>query len=181
VKFAGLDIETTGVDASIHRLIQLGIAVDDLTINIDVNPGECVVDPQALEVNKFTPERIAKGITTAEADDFVATELELAGYTHNALTPVGWNVGGFDMVFLKREFPKTARYFAYRTLDLTGVAIMHELRTGKPYRDLKTELAAAVATILGRDQRHDALYDAQAALEAMRLLALMDGAQEAAA
>ncbi len=172
MKFAGLDIETTGLDAyGGHRLIQIGIVLPDgEKICHDVLPmGEMTIDPGAMEVNKFTIERIQAGTPNDELDETLSRYLSDKHYTPNELTPVGWNVGGFDMVFIKKELPKTSKFFSYRALDLTGVAIMHELRTGRSYKELKEEFHARIAEKLGRDKRHDALYDAEAALEAMKM------------
>lgn len=178
---AGLDIETTGLDPyKHHRIIQIGVAINredaKFRYTCDIFPeGQMVIDPDAMKINGFTTSRIYHAASTTEVDEDLATLLG-GHYKPGELTPVGWNVGGFDMGFIKKEMPETAQYFAYRTLDLTGVAMMHELRTGKPYRDLKVEMAAKIAEILGRDQRHDALYDAEAALVAVDLFKELHGA-----
>lgn len=163
----GVDIETTGLDPSAnHRLIQIGIVLPGGTkICYDVKPyGYMNFTKKALEVNGFTMERIEKGTPQADVDTIISTQLRKQGWTDADLTPVGFNVGAFDMRFIHKELPKTARFFSHRVLDLTGVAIMHELRTGHSYRDLKDEMHAKVVERLGRDQRHDALYDAEAAM-----------------
>lgn len=170
---AGLDIETTGTDYNKgHRLIQIGIAFrDGLKIAYDVQPtGDIMIQQEAMDVNRFTLERIGSAPFTARVDDAISNKLANTGLKEGDITPVGWNVGGFDMGFVKRELPKTAAFFSYRTLDLTGVAIIYELTTGKPYKDLKQELHQKIVERLGRDKRHDALYDAEAALEAVELL-----------
>jgi oligoribonuclease (3'-5' exoribonuclease) len=169
---AGLDIETTGVDINAgHRLIQIGIAFQDgLHFVADVLPsGDMAISAEALNINRFTLERIGKASPAKHVDETIANQLREKGYKENSVTPVGWNVGGFDMCFIKRELPKIASFFTYRTLDLTGVAIMHELRTGKSYRDLKDAFHAKIVEKLGRNERHDALYDAEAALIAIDL------------
>jgi DNA polymerase III epsilon subunit-like protein len=170
--FAGLDIETTGTDPNKnHRLIQIGIVFSGGSkIAYDVRPiGSVNIDAEAMFINHFTLERIVAATPQTEVDNRIAFQLTSEGYKENSITPVGWNVGGFDMGFVKKELPKTAAFFSYRTLDLTSLAIMHELRSGKSYRDLKVEFAADIAQKLGRDERHDALYDAEAALVAMQL------------
>lgn len=170
--FAGLDIETTGVDINKgHRLIQIGVAFEGgPKIAYDVRPtGDLTISAEALEVNNFTLKRIGEAEPTHIVDDRLSADLRKAGYKLGSITPVGWNVGGFDMCFVKKELPKSAEFFSYRTLDLTGIAMMYELRTGKGYRDLKDEFAAKTKAVLGRDERHDALYDAEAALVVMKL------------
>lgn len=168
----GLDIETTGTDVNKHhRLIQIGIASKDgLRISYDVLPkGDMFIQQEALGINGFTLSRIGNANIGSAVDNAISAELSFLGYKENSLTPVGWNVGGFDMTFIKKELPKTASFFTYRTLDLTALAIMYELKTGKSYRDLKDIFHAKIAEKLGRNERHDALYDAEAALEAVDL------------
>ena len=172
--FAGLDIETTGTDPNKnHRLIQIGIAFDLTSgrkIVYDVLPlGDIMIQAEAMGINHFTLARIGAAKPQNEVDNLIADELTSVGYKHNEITPVGWNVGGFDIPFIKKELPLTAQFFSYRTLDLTGCAMMNELRTGVPYRDLKVQFHNVITGILGRDERHDALYDAEAALLAMNL------------
>ena len=169
---AGLDIETTGTDPNkYHRLIQIGIAVKDgPTLKLDIRPdGPLMIEPEALAINGFTLTRIDQGVDRRYADRYIASFLKQKGFKPNSLTPVGWNVGGFDLVFVKRELPRTAEFFAYRALDLTGLAIMYELKTGKSYQGLKEEFNKKIAEMLGRDEQHDALYDAEAALLAIDL------------
>lgn len=173
MQLVGLDIETTGVDINrYHRLIQIGIAFSDPANDLvrDVRPvGDMMIQQDALNVNHFTLDRIGQAQPQHVVDDQLGAELARRGYKRGELTPVGWNVGGFDITFIKKELPRVASFFSYRTLDLTGVAMMHELRTGKGYRDTKDEFHKRIVERLGRDERHDALYDAQAALVAVEL------------
>lgn len=172
MKLAGLDIETTGTDPyQNHRLIQIGIVLPNgYKTSHDVQPtGSVNIDEEAMKINGFTLKRLAEAMPTWSVDHTLSSELDNEGYKPGELTPVGFNVGGFDMVFVKKELPKTAKFFSYRTLDLTGVAMMLELRTGKSYRELKEEFHKKIAEKLGRDERHDALYDAEAALVAVEL------------
>lgn len=172
MQLAGLDIETTGTDVNKqHRLIQIGVALlDGRELAQDVQPsGDIVIEAEALSINGFTLEHIGKAPKTAEADNLVSKSLSDWGFKAGELTPVGWNVGGFDITFIKRELPNTATFFSYRALDLTGIAMLYELKTGKSYRDLKEMFHSAIAEKLGEDKRHDALYDAKAALIAVEL------------
>lgn len=176
--FAGLDIETTGTDwDKNHRLIQIGIAFkgnQGKCVN-DVQPiGDMLIDAEALAINHFTLARIGAAPLQTDIDDSVAGWLSALGCKHREITPVGWNVGGFDMVFIKKELPKTAAFFNYRVLDLTGLAILQELRAHISCKDTKAKFAAIAAEQLGRDDCHDALYDAEAALIAMQLFYEMD-------
>jgi DNA polymerase III epsilon subunit-like protein len=177
MNLVGLDIETTGTNYNAgHRLIQIGIAFKDGTkLKEDVQPvGKLTIDPEALDVNGFTLQRIAKARRSDEVDRRLSEQLADLGWTEGSLTPVGWNVGDFDLGFIRHELPLTAEFFSYRVVDLTGIAILHELRTGQNFRKLKARLAEEAVEILGRDERHDALYDAEAALLVLNSLVRFD-------
>lgn len=171
VQLCGLDIETTGINVAYNDLIQIGIVLPDgFKVVRDVRPAhEYFIEKEALEVNGFTRLRILKAPLNTKVDEELSGILGLSGYSPGSLTPVGFNVGGFDIPFIKKSLPKTAEFFSYRALDLTALAITYELITGKSYRDLKDEMHKKIAAKLGRDQRHDALYDAEAALIAVDL------------
>lgn len=173
MKLTGLDIETTGTDINKnHRLIQVGIVLPNgEKLSADVRPvGDIMIQAEAMKVNGFTLARIGDADLTHVVDDIMSADIRRNGYKHGDLTPVGWNVGAFDMAFMKKEMPKTAAYFSYRAMDLTALAIAYELRTGKSRLELKQRLAKRVAKKLGRDERHDALYDAEAALVCLNML-----------
>jgi DNA polymerase III epsilon subunit-like protein len=177
VNLTGLDIETTGTDINAgHRLIQIGIVLPDGgKIVHDVQPtGDITISGEAMKVNGISLARLGAAKKTHVVDETIAADLKGRGFAAQSLTPVGWNVGGFDMSFIKAELPRTAVYFSYRTLDLTGLAMLYELRTGKGYRELKDLFATRTKEILGRDERHDALFDAEAALVALDLFKEME-------
>lgn len=165
----GLDIETTGLDRrQHHRLIQIGIAhgVFDVMTH-DVKPiGTVVCDPVAMAINKFTPERIDVGWPDDEVDHLLSERLRDRGHAPASLTAVGWNVGSFDLHFLREDLPQTAAFFSHRVIDLTGIFIAHY---GERWREEKDRSHREVADLLGVAKWHDAGFDAVAALVAFRL------------
>ena len=174
MNLTGLDIETTGVDLNKHhRLIQIGIVTmaGVHSFCYDVCPiGDMMIDAEAMAVNGFTLNRIAQAMHGPIVDSTLSAAIAALGVREGELTAVGWNVGGFDIAFIKKELPKTAAFFSHRALDLTGVAMVNEMKTGKPWRALKAEIHKFVADYLCEDKRHDALYDAKAALLAVDYL-----------
>lgn len=171
VKLCGVDIETSGVNVNIHSTIQIGIVLPNgKKLVSDLIPQEYLaIDPKALEVNGFTRERLMRAPFAPIVDEELSTTMCEAGYGEGDLTAVGFNVGSFDIPFIRKDLPKVAKFFSYRNLDLTALAIFYELQTGKSYRDLKDRLHEKIVIALGRDQRHDALYDAEASLVALKL------------
>lgn len=90
--------------------------------------------------------------------------------------PVGWNVGNFDMPFVRKFLPESASLISRRSLDLNSlcysfedaqVTYMGERRSFSKWKQLAHDAASEV---LGDDGWHDALFDAQAALEAYNFL-----------
>lgn len=100
-RFIGLDIETTGTDPTKHELIQIGIMPfhswrpivhDVLPLN---NPYQW--EQEALDINKFTHERIRNGRMATSIDNELYEDLStiLSG-TKDRFVPVGYNVGCLD-------------------------------------------------------------------------------------
>ena len=166
---AGVDIETTGLRWNKdHRLIQIAVVTDKVSYFYPVKPeGPMLVDPEAMAVNKITLSELDNYTRQSAVDMMLSNSLMNCGYGYESITPVGWNVGSFDLGFIQKELPKTSEYFSRRVIDLTSLGRLYELRTGKSYRDLKTEMHAKAVRVLGRDERHNALFDAQSALLAL--------------
>lgn len=167
MNFVGLDIETTGLDMwKKHRLIQIGIAFHRQNVIChDVQPwGIVKFDPEAMKVNGFTEERVAAAEFQMVIDNSIYNELMNMGHSPNAqLTPVGWNVGPFDLPFVKAELPRTAKFFSHRVVDLSSIAMF--LAGGSDdWRKRKDEGHKTIEEILGEVKWHDAGYDALAAL-----------------
>lgn len=176
---AGLDIETTGLYSDRnHKIIQVGLAIRRADVDkidkytMDVCPvGDLLISSRSLEINKFTLDRIGVADTTTTVDAWFDRQLRKDGYKHDTLIPVGWNVIGFDGVFIQKEMPLLAKYFTFandthstRAIDLTSLGLLVEYKTGTPYSEIKRALREQAAVKLGRNNEHDALYDAEAAL-----------------
>lgn len=131
--YVGLDIETTGLDPRRHSLCQVGAAIaPDDYYGSDAQPDfhTPLVDPKALEVNGFTHERLQDAPVYSDVD------VELVSWLHEAaedlcrdgkpeFVAVGWNVGSFDMAFIREALPMTHRMFSYRVVDLSSLAFLY--------------------------------------------------------
>lgn len=179
---ASVDLETTGLDPDKGcKLIQVGLVIKNPNSDkldkyvMDVQPvGDIFIESRALGVNKFTLLRIAQADVTSTVDAWFDTQLRKDGYKHDTLIPVGWNVIAFDREFLRREMPLLYKYFQFaspthstRAIDLTSLGLLAEYKTGIPYSDIKVAMKNYTRDVLGRENEHDALYDAEAALVAL--------------
>ena len=90
--------------------------------------------------------------------------------------PLGWNVGGFDMPFVRKFLPKSCEIISRRSLDLNALCYSYE-QAEVTYHGERTsfnqwkQLAHDYAeSRLGDTNWHDALFDAQAGLEGYHFL-----------
>lgn len=151
----------------------------DRTFCADVHwsEGSYVWSPQAFEVNRFTHERILNAPYAAdEVDDQLAEWLEDLGAEPRQVIPIGWNVGSFDMPFVRRTFPSAGRFFPHRSLDLNSVCftmsgLMDTGGTPAEWDGIKRMANRYAEEMLGGEAEwHDALYDAKASVLAWRYL-----------
>lgn len=90
--------------------------------------------------------------------------------------PVGLNVGGFDMPFVRKFLPESSTLISRRSLDINALCFAFEdARVTYHGERLSFSKWKEVAKdnaeeLLGSSNWHDALYDARAALEAYNFL-----------
>lgn len=134
--FIGLDGEMSSSELHLGgKLIQIGAwepeagaFTSDLgwpAVSHDPCPGTDTahVTDIALEVNRFTPDRITSGPDPADVDTRLASWLRDAGAPtkHRGVVSIGFNVGAFDLPFVKAHLPQTATLLSRRTVDLNAV------------------------------------------------------------
>jgi DNA polymerase III epsilon subunit-like protein len=163
--FVGLDIETTGSKpVEQYQVIQIGAHRPGWARFVrDIGYETWNEDPEAMAVNKFTAERIRAGRPIAEVDRDLKLWLLDRSFRENEVIPVGWNVGTFDMPYVRRYLPKSARFFSYRSVDLNAVCFTLAEATGRDWETLKRQAKAYAAGIVA-GVPHDAGYDAEAAM-----------------
>ena len=170
-KYVYLDLETTGLDPERNGVIQVGLVLDLSTyFESEVYPFGAEFDYEASQVNGvFSREFLKSGgvdLTNHPINiDFQMREwLEQFG-EKGEFCAVGWNVGSFDMQFVKKNFPNTYKMFGYRNLDLTALRIFATEEYGLD-RDIM-QLWAERMLIEKKEwqpDRHDALYDAMVSM-----------------
>lgn len=180
VRFAGVDGEMSASDIDEGAvLVQIGVAVSRTAVFSSVigyEPGTYLMDPVSMAVHGISVEAIGSASRPAEVDDALYGWLVDVGVevSKKALVPVGFNVGGYDMRFVRRFLPRTASVISRRVEDLNsaaylmGGAVSFEGSTPSSSGWKRIGKARAAQRLAGQGVDaawHDAGYDAQAALE----------------
>ena len=181
IAFVGLDGEMTGADIREGaKLVQIGASVgvapeEQFCSLIGWAPGEYFADPKAMEVHGIPPEEIHAAPRADEVDDRLYEWcLENGGTAEKrALIAVGWNVGTFDMPFVRDALPRTYGLFSRRSADLNAVCFAlgrvarhsGSFPSWTAWRRMSKRAAEKELTDLGIGATwHDAGYDAVASL-----------------
>ena len=161
--FIGCDTETTSSEMPPSgQLIQIGVTMTNGdTFVSDVDPGWFKFNEKARKVNGFTDERVRAAPPSTEVDARLYEWLASRGATADSIVPVGLNVAGFDMPFLRYYLPKTFTLFSYRSVDLNAIIFTMDVITGQGFKVIKDRAKRFAAN----QNPHDAGSDAQAALK----------------
>lgn len=201
LRYVGLDGEMTGsgsrepevVASKKYQLIQIGLATMEMSERPDLYTLRTFVSDigysdwpfggsyqlEAMEVNKFTPERIRAGPRPGLVDSTACAWLNKRlglredGTAKRDLHAVGWNVGAFDMPFVREYLPTLGDRFSYRSVDLNSI-VFSKADTVDEYHELKGKAKSGAEVLLRKmgiqPNWHDAGYDAANALMAFKLL-----------
>lgn len=180
-ELVALDIETTGLLPGEDAVLSLGLH----TLNgaqeyeAHLRHERVSLTPAAMRVNRID-------VTTLDATTRLSAETvdsQAAAFLHGLrggqerfrFIPVGKNVGSFDMPFIRRVLPKTAAMFGYQALDINSICFLEDLRQEKPLGTTKAQ-----KNHMPDELAHQALNDARAAANTLRLLVEGHGAHLAA-
>jgi DNA polymerase III subunit epsilon len=165
-----IDVETTGRDASVDRVVEVGIAISrggDLVErkNWLVNPGQ-PIPKEASDVHKITDDDVK------DAPRFEAVAREIVAVLAGCL-PAAYNAA-FDRAFLRNEIARAGLSEAdlppglHRNVEwLDPLVWARELQQGEKSRTLG-EVASRLGIAL--ENAHRASDDAEAALRVMLAL-----------
>lgn len=170
----GLDLETSGSTHDRHVPIQIGIYVDAHLISEYIGGwdwNEWEWDEEAEEVHGIPKETLQSHPPVNIVDGGVAARLwHLVKEQRMNRIPVGWNVAGFDMPFVRRWMPLTASLLSYRSLDLNAICFYLDGLGGKTWKDHKRAAKQYANAFIDASQRHDAGEDAKAAIYELHYL-----------
>ena len=158
ILIAGLDLETTGLDAEKHRIIEMALSIYDLetakklqTVEMRFNPRQ-PIDPKAQAVHGISASELVDCPLFADYASKIAAIIAKCDYlvAHNGI--------GFDFPFLAAELKRAG---AAMPTDITFVDTMLDGRwsteDGKQPR--LSELAMSLGFVYDTTQAHSALYD----------------------
>lgn len=172
--FIGLDLETSASDIyKGAKLVQVGVAIRHLNspgvavFSRTVNPGDMYWEDEAAAVHNIPRDVIEAADAPEFVDKAVYQWLIEQGLTKDRRIkniPVGFNVSGFDMPFVKQSLPLTHSLFSRRTADLNAIcfALHNEELSADEHKKRAKEYAyqkIASDTVLGF-QPHNAGWDA---------------------
>jgi len=182
-KYLIIDTETTGLNPTKHGLIELAAVVMDADFAIvdqfciDVYPPDGTpVEPEAMKVNGFTPDRIANGATyleTAEAFlDFVSTHFAKKPTLIGQFLPFDYAV--LDNLFTSTHTEERAAkvVMTNQFIDTKALAMAYNLRAdmdgvSKPLPSTSLSNSGGLKDVFGIEgfQAHSALGDVLATRE----------------
>lgn len=160
---AFVDVETTGKDPSLDRIIEVGIAIAREGVIVEqknwlVNPG-CPIPQESAEVHKITDEQVR------EAPPFGAVAQEIVIMLRGCV-PAAYNAA-FDRAFLSAEMARAGSVLPKDVEWLDPLVWARELQQGEKSRAL-TEVASRLGIAL--ENAHRASADAEAALKVLLAL-----------
>jgi hypothetical protein len=169
--FVGLDGEMSAPDMDQGgQLIQFGLAVKSAgaiqSISFLIKPTEEMYwDEKAAKVHLIPYEVVHMYGTTPEiADDALYRWLVSHGANpkNRAKTvPVGFNITGFDLPFVKKTLPKTFSLLSRRTGELNGMLWLLNGKDGHNFESWKKKAMTYAEDNLEDYVPHDAEWDAK--------------------
>lgn len=169
--FVGIDGEMSSANlAEGGRLIQIGVAVRLPDGSMDsaswlINPGEMAWEATAAAVHGISYETV---IMQGRSQDSVDQELYewLVGHGANPrqrakTVPVGFNITGFDLPYVKFQLPKTFSLLSRRTAELNGMMWLFHGKDQKNFESWKKLAMEQAHQALPDFKPHDAEWDAK--------------------
>jgi DNA polymerase-3 subunit epsilon len=158
-----IDVETTGKDASVDRVVEIGIVIARGGLIVEsrnwlVNPGR-LIPPEASEVHKLTDDDVK------DAPSFEAVAAEVTAMLGGCV-PAAYNAA-FDKAFLTNELARAGITLRRDVEWLDPLVWARELQQGEKSRALG-EVAGRLGIAL--EHAHRAKDDAEAALRVLLAL-----------
>jgi DNA polymerase III epsilon subunit-like protein len=131
----GLDCETTGPIPGRHNLVQIGLCLpSEERFFSPVGWRTFEAEPEALQIIRMSEDDIRQAPFAPYAERDLIVWCAARGVSENSLVPVGWDVSGFDLPFVRLTFPDfSKRFLSQQAVELNTVC--HALAGVKRYHD----------------------------------------------
>lgn len=172
----GLDIETSSNDSNIGEIIQLGVAFKNnnefQTIEYNLffdltNWDDKNWSINAEEVHKITKESLALNKYTYDSTEKEFIQLLDKTFGENSIIiPVGFNVGSFDLQFIKNKMPNLYNRLSYRSIDLNSLFLFNNLKNYdyNEFISMKKNTKLDIIREIKESKEHNASFDAKLAI-----------------
>lgn len=151
------------------KLIQIGLTVrtatglDTLTLLINPEDPDMQWSAEAAAVHNIPLEKVLlQGRSNDQVDELCYHWLISRGADprkRKLTIPVGFNIIGFDMPFIKAQLPKTYSLFSRRMADLNGMIWMLQGKDGHGFTGWKDQALEYAHNLLDDHNPHDAGWD----------------------
>jgi len=172
----GLDIETSSSDLNYGEILQIGVSYKineeyytteyniffDKSIWNDKNWSQ-----ESQEVHKITKKSLTKNKETYDSVERKIIKLLNKTFGEGSIIiPVGFNVGSFDLQFIKSKMPILYSRLSYRVIDLNSIFLYKSLKNCDFNEFIENKKYAKLDIInsLSENNEHNASYDAKFAL-----------------
>ncbi|HLD16117.1 MAG TPA: oligoribonuclease [Coxiellaceae bacterium] len=162
-----LDLEMTGLDPDIHRIIEIATVVTDSQLNvlaegpiIAIHQKEsALAEMDGWNVHTHTHSGLIERVEASHYDEIQAEEETLnfiAEWVPDYASPLCGNSICQDRRFLYRYMPRLQRYFHYRNLDVSTLKILAQ------------HWAPLVAEQMLKNTTHTAMQDVRDSIEELK-------------
>ena len=172
----GLDIETSTNNPQTGFILQIGIAnfKDDKIVTKEwlVNYPTSFWNGENWSNESGHIHQISKD--KLQSEGLNNEDLDLLTYTYlkdlnqeGLFIPVGFNVGSFDLLFIKKAMPKLNSLISHRTIELNSLFLLHFKKGGyikENWVDYKNAVISNQISKLNENKLHSAGFDAKLAL-----------------
>lgn len=173
--YVGLDGEMSSSDLDRGgRLLQIGLALTNgASYSAMINPGEMLWDEEAVAVPGISRSDLPSDVNSNEVDMNAYGFMISQGTNPKRRTktvPVGWNVGAFDMPFVRETLPMTYSLFSRRTVDLNALCFALDGAKNLNFESWKKRSKEYAIEKIGYEDAHDAGWDAKMSLHCFEYL-----------
>lgn len=172
----GIDIETSSNDNNIGEIIQLGIAyknnneIHTIEYNLffeltNWNDKNWTMDAEII--HKIRKESLALNKYTYDSTEKEIIQLLDRTFGENSIIiPVGFNVGSFDLQFIKNKMPNLYNRLSYRSIDLNSLFLFYNLKNYdyNEFISMKKNTKLDIIDNINESNEHNASFDAKLAL-----------------